>query len=134
VVGGRSALRNDSALACRPILLKRLLSSADDVTERLKKRLASGWTGDKVRGLSNEAILARLAGFGVRTSTSEFVQLASAEHSADALAQEWHRSFDELTRGFDDDFFLGLAACVLWARLLPDRPSFEMLDEQMQAG
>ena len=30
--------------------------------------------------------------------------------------------------------FIELAACVLWERLLPERPSFEILDERMQAG
>ena len=88
------------------------------MAQRLKKLLASGWTRDTVPALSNEIILARLAGLGVRISTSEFVQLAGAEHWADALAHEWRRSFDESTRGADDAF-LGPAACVLWERLLP---------------
>ena len=34
-------------------------------------------------------------------------------------------------RGFDHDF-IDLAAGVLWEWLLPERPSFEMLDERMQ--
>ena len=104
-----------------------------DVAQRLRKRLGSGWTKDKVRSLTNEAIVARLAGFGVGTSTSEFVQLASAEQSAAVLAQAWRRRFEVSARGSDDDF-IEIAACVLWERLLPDRPSFEMLDERMQAG
>jgi tetratricopeptide (TPR) repeat protein len=106
---------------------------ADDVAERLKKRRGSGWTKEQVRSLSNEAILARLAGFGVGTSTSQFVQLARVEQSADVVAQDWRRRLEVSARGSDDDF-IEIAACVLWERLLPERPSFEMLDERMQAG
>jgi tetratricopeptide (TPR) repeat protein len=111
--------------------LKTFLSS--DMAEQLTKRLASGWTENKVRALSNEAILERLAGFGVGISAGEFVQLAGSEHSADVLAREWRRRFDVSARGYDEDF-IGIAACVLWERLLPEWPSFEMLDERMQAG
>ncbi len=109
------------------------MGSVDDLGERLKKRLASGWTENKVRALTNEAILERLAGFGIVTSADELVELARPEHSAGAVAEGWRRSFDVSARGFDTDF-ISIAACVLWERLLPERPSFEMLDERMQAG
>jgi len=105
----------------------------DDLGERLKKRLASGWTENKVRALTNEAILERLAGFGIVTSADEFEELARPEHSAGAVAEGWRRSFDVSARGFDTDF-ISIAACVLWERLLREWPSFEMLDERMQAG
>jgi tetratricopeptide (TPR) repeat protein len=103
------------------------------VAERLKERFASGWTEDKVRALSHETILERLAGFGIVTSADEFVELARAEHSADAVVEDWRRSFDVSARGFDNDF-IGIAARILWERLLPERPSFEILDDRMQAG
>jgi hypothetical protein len=51
-------------------------------------------TEHKVRALSNEAILEHLAGFGIVTSADEFLELASAEHSANAVAEDWRRSFD----------------------------------------
>jgi hypothetical protein len=100
---------------------------------RLKKLLASGWTESKARALPNAAILERLAEFRIVTSGDEFVELARAEHSANAVAEGWRRSFDVSARGFDNDF-IAMAACVLWERLLPQRPSFERLDERMQAG
>src|SRR5207244_12960230 len=43
------------------------------------------------------------------------------------------RPFDGAARRCDTDF-ASVAACVLWWRLSPERPSFEMLDERMQAG
>ena len=104
-----------------------------DRARRLKKRLGTGWTADKVRALSNEVILERLAGFCIAISANEVVELARGEHAASAIAEAWRQRFEVLVRGFDDDF-IDLAAGVLWERLLPERPSFEMLDERMQDG
>ena len=42
------------------------------------------------------------------------------------------RRFRVSARGHDDDF-IWMAACILWERLRPERPSFEMLDDQRQA-
>jgi hypothetical protein len=50
-----------------------------------KKRLAAGWTEDKVRALSTDVILERLAGFGIVTSANAFVEQARAEHAASAM-------------------------------------------------
>jgi len=100
---------------------------------RVKRRLAAGWTADKVRALANDAILERLAGFGIVISADEFVEQARAAHAASTIAASWRERFTIAVRGFDDDF-IDLAACVLWERWLPERPSFEMLDERMQDG
>src|SRR6516165_8176088 len=104
-----------------------------DRARRLKRRLSVGWTADKVRALSNEVILERLAGFGIATSASEVVELAHAEYAASAIGEAWRQRFEVSVGGFHADF-IDLAAGVLWERLLPERPSFEMLDERMQAG
>jgi len=103
-------------------------------TARLKqRRVTPGWTENKVRVLSTEVLLERLASFGVVTTVDEFVAQARAEHAASAIAERWRERFIVSPGGVDDDF-IELAACVLWERLLPERPSFEMLDERMQAG
>jgi hypothetical protein len=104
---------------------------------RLKKRhkvAAAGWTDDKVRALSTEIMLERLAGIGVVVSTDAFVAQARAEHAASAVAEAWRAGLGISPRDVRTDDFLGRAARVLWERLLPERPSFEMLDERMQAG
>ena len=88
---------------------------------------------NKVRALSNEAILGRLAGLGITTAANEVVELARVEHAASAIGEAWRQRFEVSVRGVDDDF-IDLAAGVLWERLLPERPSFEMLDERMQDG
>jgi tetratricopeptide (TPR) repeat protein len=100
---------------------------------RMQRRLAAGWSADKVRALATDVILERLAGFGITTSADEFVEQARAEHAASAIADAWRERFPVSARGGDDDF-IGIAATALWERWLPERPSFEMLDERMQDG
>src|SRR5438270_6846069 len=103
-------------------------------TARLtQQRVTAGWTENKVRELSTEVILERLASIGVVTAVDELVAQARIEHAASAIAEHWRERFAVSPGGVDDDF-IELAACMLWERLLPERPSFEMLDERMQAG
>src|SRR5438105_15256600 len=87
---------------------------------RLKRRLAMGWTADKVRALATDVILERLAGFGIITSADEFVEQARVEHAASVVADGWRERFPVSARGLDDDF-LGTAACVLWEGWLQER-------------
>jgi hypothetical protein len=60
---------------------------------RMNRRLAAGWTVDKVRALSTDVILEQLCGFGVFTSADEFVDQARAEHAASAIADGWRVRF-----------------------------------------
>jgi tetratricopeptide (TPR) repeat protein len=103
------------------------------LVRRQQQQLASGWTENKVRVLSSEVILERLASLGIVTAADEFVEQARTEHAASTIAAQWRERLAASRQGVDDDF-IDLAARVLWDRLLPERPSFEMLDERMQAG
>jgi hypothetical protein len=103
------------------------------VRRQQQQQLASGWTENKVRVLSSEVILERLASLGIVTAADEFVEQARTEHAASTIAAQWRERLAVSRQGVDDDF-IDLAARVLWDRLLPERPSFEMLDERMQAG
>jgi hypothetical protein len=78
-------------------------------------------------------ILERLASFGIVSTVDEFVAQARTEHAASAIADGW-RGRRSMSPGGVDDAFIDLAARVLWERLLPERRSFELLDERMQAG
>ena len=103
---------------------------------RLKKRkqhLAPGSIDDQVRALSTERILERLGGLGIVTSADEVVTLARGEHAASAIAEVW-RERCAVSPQHAGGEFINAAARVLWERLLPERPSFEMLDERMQDG
>ncbi len=58
-----------------------LLSGTHEEPTRLSKRLVSTSTEKKVRSLSNEAILERLASLGMCASTGAFVQVGDRRHS-----------------------------------------------------
>ena len=73
-------------------------------TARLKQpRVTAGWTENKVRVLSTEVILERLASFGVVTTVDELVAQARAEHAASAIAERWREGFRVSSGGVDDD-------------------------------
>jgi hypothetical protein len=99
---------------------------------RLEKSLRENWTLSKVVALPTEAITELLARFGVAWDEAAFVTAAGSRWSAWSFSYEWLERGATL-RGKDQDF-LGLAACELWKRLLPHRPSIEMLDDWMQEG
>ncbi len=92
------------------------------------------WTPSKLEAMSTEEIENRLRDVGVDPAPERFIELAEGHTSAWELSRVWLRDMavDELTGEADD--FLGLAACEIWTRLCPHRPSIEMLDDWMQEG
>jgi len=79
--------------------------------------------------MSTQTILTILRSSGVQVDVSRFAELAAPYASAWEMSEEDWRPLPSA-----DPEFLGMAACELWRRLLPGRPSLEMLDERMQEG
>jgi hypothetical protein len=65
-------------------------------------------------------------------SQLQFIQLTQSRQSAWDIGTEWSRSLPGINAADKD--FLGLAACELWRRLCPERPSLEMVDDWMCEG
>jgi hypothetical protein len=111
-------------------------SSAGD-NDRLRRMIEQGlrerWTIQKVAAMTTERIEAQLAAFGVSHSRERFLALAEGRTSAWSISEVWLGT-DAVSCRDTDEGFLGLAACELWKRLLPDRPSIEMIDDWMQEG
>jgi hypothetical protein len=106
----------------------------DPALRRLvEDRLRDGWTIAKVATLSTEELETRVRALGVRHSRESFAKLSAGLASAWSIADAWGAR-DGLRLASDDEDWLGLAACELWKRYLPDRPSMEMLDDWMQEG
>lgn len=99
----------------------------------IERGIGAGWTTKKVAAMTTLAIEKQLAALGVRYSREHFVQLASDRHSAWTIAEVWLER-DSVRCSATEDDFLGLAACELWKRLVPGRPSTEMADDWMQEG
>lgn len=86
-------------------------------------------TIDRMRGMATEEITAALEQLGVATDSESFTVAAKSSASAWELSEGWAERVP-----MADATFLGLAACELWRRWLPESPSLEMLDERMQEG
>ncbi len=108
----------------------RSLSSRDRA--RVEKGLRESWTIAKVRALSTDAIVELLRRFDVAWDENEFASAAGTRWSAWSIMEDW-LARGTSCRGKEEDF-LGLAACELWKRLVPQRPSIEMIDDWMQEG
>ena len=96
-----------------------------------RARLRSSLTLSIVRAMTTPTLLDQLARCGVELDKASFVAAAADHRSAWDLSDAWAATA-ALPSASDE--FLGLAACELWRRLCPDRPSLEMLDELMQEG
>ena len=121
------------------VLAKTLQDSA--IFERMKRdepaRAARFWTPNRISSLDTEAIVARLGSLGIDVERDRFIERAAACLSAEAwsLSKRWRVRAERLgTLGDRDEDFLGLAACELWRRWCPERPSQEMLDDWIQDG
>ena len=92
------------------------------------------WTPSRVAALETDAILQRLARFGIVTRAEDFERFAETSTSAWSVPDLWLSSLSKLDLSRQDGDFIGLAACELWKRFCPDTPSVEMLDDWMQEG
>ncbi len=101
----------------------------------LQKRLAEGWTFEKIEPMSTKEIFRRLKRLGIKTTPKRFIRTAKRYDSAQNLAkEEWYAKYTLHPEGRYDEDFPWMAAIVLWKRLLPDRVSFEQIDQRMQEG
>jgi hypothetical protein len=117
-------------IAESPATLANLDGQIRKISER---RLREGWTIAKVAALPTEAIEDRLRKLGIDHSRASFLARTTATLSAWSISVAWLG--ERRTGSTDvDDNFLGFAACELWKRLSPGRPSIEMLDDWMQDG
>jgi len=120
-----------------PYVAAKIFESSEEFAE-LKRRhphkASQYWTPSGVAELATDDILARLKGLGVDGSRDRFLALAAGETSAWEVSRRWRVELDERPASRFDEDFIGLAACELWKRYCPERPSKEMLDDWMQEG
>lgn len=102
--------------------------------ERLLKRIEEGWTFEKIEPMSTDEIFAKLNRLGVAVTPEMFREAAQRHDSAQRLADEWYAQYTLRPEGRYDEDFVWMAAIVLWKRLLPERISFEQIDDLMQEG
>lgn len=102
--------------------------------KRLLKRLQEGWTYEKIEPMSTDEIFAKLNRLGVAVTPEMFREAAQRHDSAQRLADEWYAQYPLYPEGRYDEDFVWMAAIVLRKRLVPERISFEQIDDLMQEG
>ena len=129
-------LANGAIAAIPPYVRLKMAEQSDYVADLLRRNPAEAdrlWLPGRAAALATDDLLRRLRGFGIETSPEAFCALAAKQTSAWALSDTW-RAQARLRLSKQDDHFVGLAACELWKRYCPHRPSVEMIDDWMQEG
>ncbi len=85
------------------------------------------------RALSDEALLAKLRTWNLDLDRDPFRARAQRFLSAQEMAEEAYQQAEPRITGMDQDW-VWIAFTCLWERWLADRPSLEMIDDQMQQG
>jgi len=88
---------------------------------------------DDVRGLSDEELIGKLASLGIQMSKSELEPLVQSHDSAESIACQLDDENDIDTSDFASEW-VWLSVCALWERWFPEKPSTEMLAEEMRKG
>lgn len=96
--------------------------------------LAGRPSRSKARSLTDEELLARLRAFGIEMDRSSLKALCMPALSAQEVAEGLIAEHAFKSRGGVDIDWIWICVDALWQRWLPDEPSFEMLDDKMQAG
>jgi hypothetical protein len=126
-----------SSAEISPYLVAKLFEESEHFARMQRRepmRARQFCTPRKVAALSTEEIVDRLRKLGVDATRGTYLAQAKGRTSAWTLSEPWREaSLTKPLSRYDDDF-LGLAACELWRRYCPERPSIEMLDDEMQAG
>jgi hypothetical protein len=128
--------RTTRGLKLHPHVIAKIFEESEQFTQMKRaepKRAAAFWTNSRLAAMSTDDILTKLADLGVETSPEAFIAASAPFHSAWDLSATWKALGPRRIDRHDDDF-LGMAATELWRRFCSDRPSFEMLDDEMQEG
>ncbi len=144
IVGAdREPMQNDKSariagLDIHPYAIVRMvMNPTADVLSRLSKRdiaaLKDRWSIARMAQLDTTEIVSRLHDLGIDGTKSVFLPLAEGRMSAWSIGETWS---DGLARSpaRDDEDFICLAACELWKRHCPERPSMEMVDDWIAEG
>ena len=103
----------------------------DDVTDEYRN---SAWSHDRVCKMSTDAIVMQLLDHGIYLRQAPFLAMCQARSSGWAVGQDLIKASSNKELSTDDKDFVVSAACILWERDSPHRPSFEMLQLWLHQG
>jgi hypothetical protein len=118
-------------------MVKIVTNPSPDLLSQLSKRavaaLKDKWTITKVAGLETSEIVLRLEKLGIDGHQAAFVVLTGGRTSAWSVGKTWMERLSPPPGDGAVDFIC-LAACELWKRYCPERPSMEMQDDWLTDG
>jgi tetratricopeptide (TPR) repeat protein len=119
-----------SYVAMDRILEKEMASNA-----KLRKEAAGRPIRSQAEQFTDEELIARLHSFGIDLDRTSLGRLCDECLSAEEIARPLiaRRAFETRQEKLQGDWIWGCLD-ALWQRWFPDIPSFEMLDDKMQAG
>jgi len=100
-----------------------------------RSRAAGKVLRSDANGLTDGELLAKLSSFGIVLDRPSLERLCDQALSAEEIAQPLlhQRTFHGRHERMESDWIWG-SLSALWQRWFPDKPSFEALDDKMQAG
>jgi hypothetical protein len=119
-----------------PYVLAKLFEESEVFATMKRREPAKArlyWIPSRVVTLETDDIVTRLHKLGVDASRGAYLVLARSRTSAWDLSEVWQQKVAKQPSRHEEDF-IGIAACELWKRYCPERPSVEMLDDWMQDG
>ncbi|MCC7375985.1 MAG: SEC-C domain-containing protein [Verrucomicrobiales bacterium] len=125
--------RDRRGIALAPYTWARRWDSPSFYKATKKRRQVKGfWSPKVLRCWSTEELEEKLVAAGLPYVRAEFLSAIAGLESAWEASEPWV----EAVPGADEDLreFAGLAACELWRRLTPERPSLEMIDDWIVEG
>lgn len=133
----RPATTEHAGMGVHPYaMVKMVTNPSPDLLSPLSERsiaaLKDKWTITKVARLETSEIVSRLEKLGIDWHQAAFVVLTDGHTSAWSVGKTWMKRLS--SPGDGDVDFICLAACELWKRYCPERPSMEMLDDWLTDG
>ena len=132
------ATAGDAGLGIHPYAIAKMVNNpSPELLSGLSPRevaaLMDKWPIAKVAQLDTDEIVSRLGKLGIDGHQATFVELTGGRTSAWSIGKTWMESLS-VPSGKGDLDFICLAACELWKRYCPERPSMEMLDDWVTEG
>jgi hypothetical protein len=117
------------------VAMNRIVENKMSTDAKFRKEAAGRPIRAQARYLRDGELLDKLRSFGIDLDRSSLERLCNKYLSAEEIAKPLleQRTFESKSKELESDW-IWICLDALWQRWFPNIPSFEMLDDKMQAG
>jgi len=117
------------------VVIDRVVERERQTDSAYRKKTAGRPMRSDSKRLADSELIQRLRSFGVEIDRAALSDLCDEKLSAEEMAEPLIIQY-ESAKGKDliESDWIWICLTALWERWFPDRPSFEMLDDKIQAG